>query len=55
MSYLHFVFYRLGVVENTLYDDSGAGVRFTKLNNTLANQFPPEKLEHLKFLLICKC
>lgn len=53
-AYLH-IFYYLEIVENTLYKDHGASVRFTKLNSILAKQFPLKKLEDLKFLLNSKC
>lgn len=52
-TYFH-IFYHLEIVENTLYKDHGASVRFIKFNNILAKQFPLQKLEDLKFSLISK-
>lgn len=40
------------IVKNTVYKDHGASLRFAKLCNILADQFPPKKVEHLKFLLL---
>lgn len=40
--------------EETPYNDHEASVRFTKLNNILAEQFPPEQVEKLKFLIKSK-
>lgn len=53
--YLHHFSYCLDIVKNRLYDEQGASGRFTKLSNILVNQFPPKKVEHLKFSLISKC
>lgn len=43
-----------GSLENTLYKDKGAGLKFAILNNDLANQFPAGKLKQLKFIIQCK-
>lgn len=44
----------LDIVQNTFYKDRGAKVRFMKLSNFLAKEFPPDKLENLKFMLTSK-
>lgn len=41
-------------MENTLYEDKGAGLKFALLNIDLANQFPVEKVKLLKFIIQCK-
>lgn len=41
-------------VQNTFYKDRGARVRFTKLSNSLAQEFPPQKLKKLKLTLTSK-
>ncbi|XP_052710846.1 uncharacterized protein LOC128185240 [Crassostrea angulata] len=41
-------------VKETPYNDHGASVRFTRLNNILADEFPLEKVEKLKFVLKSK-
>lgn len=46
--------FHLDIVQNTFYKDCGARVRFTKLSNVLAKEFPPQKLENLKFTLTSK-
>ncbi|XP_065942668.1 uncharacterized protein [Magallana gigas] len=38
-------------MENTLYEDKGAGLKFALLNIDLANQFPVEKVKLLKFII----
>lgn len=51
---MHLFSFCLDNAEETPYNDHGASVRFTRLNNILADQFPPEKVEKLKFLLKSK-
>lgn len=48
------ILFSSGSMENTLYKDKGAGLKFAILNNDLANQFPVEKLKLLKFIIQCK-
>lgn len=48
------ILFSSGFMENTLYKDKGAGLKFAILNNDLANQFPVEKLKLLKFIIQCK-
>lgn len=51
--YACYIFFS-GSLENTLYEDKGAGLKFALLNNDLANQFPVEKVKLLKFLIQCE-
>lgn len=38
-------------VENKVYKDRDAGIKFAKLSNYLAKHFPCQKLHDLKFIL----
>lgn len=49
-----FFSYYLDIVQNTFYKDRGARVRFTKLSNVLAKDFPTQKIEKLKYTLKSK-
>lgn len=49
-----YIFFLSDSMENTLYDDKGAGLKFALLNIDLANQFPVEKIKLLKFIIQCK-
>lgn len=52
--YAFYILFSSGSLENTLYKDKGAGLKFAILNNDLANQFPAGKLKQLKFIIQCK-
>lgn len=54
-SYIHFFPYfsllYIGIVENKLYNNQDAGMKFAMLNKTLADKFPHQKLQLLKLIL----
>lgn len=43
--------FKKGVMENPLYREPGPGIKFSKLSDYLAENFPREKLKRLKNLL----
>lgn len=54
LKYAFYILFSSGSLENSLYKDKGAGLKFAILNNDLANQFPVEKVKLLKFIIQCK-
>lgn len=53
-AYIYIYIFLSDSMENTLYEDKGAGLKFALLNIDLANQFPVEKVKLLKFIIQCK-
>lgn len=41
----------IGIVENKLYNNQDAGMKFALLNRTLADKFPHQKLQLLKLII----
>lgn len=50
----HIIIVCICFVENKIYKDRGAGIKFAKLINYLAKHFPHQKLDNLKLILLGK-